>query len=394
MEKVNRPNFGLCLDTYGKFWSHVKLRFHIYCVRDNVDNLILVPGSKIFFVQFADAPLLHLEPLQYSRHHRNFPFQGQFALAKFVHTLYSTGYNGPYSLEIFNDEFRSTPSKQIALDGYRSLLLLEARLYEPLLPPPPKISGVQFVEFACTSSEMHALGGFISGRLGFRKIGQHKSKSVHLYSYGETYFMLNCETESYASAFHLQHGASVCAIAISVDDVPFAISRAETLKYTLISQERRGLDDLQLIAVQAPDESLIYLLDATNPTSFLSDFVLISDFNEDYINIKVEYISQVLKPSELDKTVLFYQALFGLEAQPQLFELSGPRGLVRSRLMMSKYGGFRIHLNPTDTESALIEHFLSRSNLGIRHITLGTDDIYATVARVGNSFRSLSSELL
>lgn len=330
-----------------------------------------------------------MEPLQYSRHHRNFPFQGQFPLTDFSRALHSTGYEGPYSLEIFNDEFRSAPSTRIALDGYRSLLLLQEQLHKNLLPPTPKVSGVEFVEFACSPSELSALERFIGDRLGFQKIGQHKSKSVYLYRQGQTHFILNAEPESYASAFHLQHGVSVCAIAISVNDISLAVARAETLKYPVISQERRGNDELHLVAIQAPDESLIYLLDASTPTSFLSDFILSSSAGQSDLKVKVDYISQVLDPGEMDKTVLFYHALFALEAQQQLFELNDPRGLVRSRAMTSPCGTLRIYLNISAAESTVVGRFLSHSGSGIHHIALGTDDIFETVEKVGRTFISL-----
>jgi 4-hydroxyphenylpyruvate dioxygenase len=330
-----------------------------------------------------------MEPLQYSRHYRNFPYQGQFPLSKFVHALHSTGYEGLYSLEIFNDEFRSAPSARIARDGYRSLLLLREQIHKNLFPSRPKASGIVFVEFACSPSEMNALEQFIGGYLGFQKIGQHKSKSVYLYRQGQTHFILNSESESYASAFHLNHGVSVCAIAISVDNVGLATDRAVMLKYTVISQGRHGMGELQFVAVQAPDESLIYLVDSSNPTSFLSDFTLPPDLSESEMKIKVDYISQVLDPREMDKTVLFYHALFGLEAQQQVFELNDPRGLVRSRAMTSKDGALRIYLNVSAAESTVVGRFLSRSGSGIHHIALGTDDIYSTVSKIGNSFLSL-----
>jgi len=309
-------------------------------------------------------------------------------MTTFVNALHSTGYEGPYSLEIFNDEFRSAPSTRIALDGYRSLMLLQEKLFK-LLPRKPKASGVQFVEFACTPSELNHLELFIGDRLGFEKVGEHKSKSVYLYRQGQTYFILNSEPESYASAFHLQHGVSVCAIAVSVADIARTIARAEVLKYPVISQEKRGTDELKLTAIQAPDESLIYLLDAENPTSFLSDFILDPEVPDSEISLKVDYISQVLDPGEMDKTVLFYHALFGLEAQQQLFELNDPRGLVRSRAMTSKCGNLRIYLNVSAAESTVVGRFLSHVGSGIHHIALGTDDIFTTMSKLDSNFLPL-----
>jgi 4-hydroxyphenylpyruvate dioxygenase len=330
-----------------------------------------------------------MEPLQCSRHHRNFPFQGQFPLTTFVHALHATGYNGPYSLEIFNDEFRSAPPSRIALDGYRSLLLLQEQLHENLLPPAPIPSTFEFIEFTCTPSEMEPLGRFIGTTLGFQKIGHHKSKSVYLYRQGQTHFILNCESESYASGFHLEHGVSVCATAIGVNDISVALARAKALKYAVISQERRQTDELNLVAIQAPDDSLIYLVDSNDPTSFVSDFILPPEIEQSDSKIKIDSISQVLDPGNMDKTVLFYHAIFGLWAQQQLFELSDPRGLVRSRAMTSKSGGIRIYLNVSAAESTVVGRFLSHSGSGIHHIALGTTDIYSTVSKIGNSFLRL-----
>ena len=43
-----------------------------------------IPGDKIFFLQLADAPLLAMDVLQWSRHYRCFPGQGGFDLAGFT----------------------------------------------------------------------------------------------------------------------------------------------------------------------------------------------------------------------------------------------------------------------------------------------------------------------
>jgi 4-hydroxyphenylpyruvate dioxygenase len=91
----------------------------------------------------------------------------------------------------------------------------------------------------------------------------------------------------------------------------------------------------------------------------------------------------------MDKTVLFYHALFGLEAQQQLFELNDPRGLVRSRAMTSKCGTLRMYLNVSVAESTVVGRFLSRSGSGIHHVALGTDDIFGTLEKVGRPFLSL-----
>ena len=76
----------------------------------------------------ADAPLLAMDVLQWARHHRCFPGQGQFDLERFFEQVLRAGYAGPLSLEIFNDVFRETPNRRTATDAMRSLLFLESQV--------------------------------------------------------------------------------------------------------------------------------------------------------------------------------------------------------------------------------------------------------------------------
>jgi 4-hydroxyphenylpyruvate dioxygenase len=344
-----------------------------------------VPAEKIFFVQFADAPLLHMDPLQYSRHHRNFPFQGQFPLIDFIRALNATGYRGPYSLEIFNDTFRAAPANGIALDGYRSLILVREHLHTKSIPRMPEISGVEFIEFSCSRLELSLVTAYLSTHLGFRGIGHHRSKDACLFRRGQIYFVLNySESETYASTFYLRTGVSVCAIALSVNDISLVISRAEKLKYRIIGQGKRGCGESGLVPIQAPDGTLIYLLDSRNPTSFLSDFEIGCNQPKSGRIAKVDYIAQAVRPSEMDKTVLFYRGLFGLALQEPLYEFNDPRGLVRSRAMTSEDGTIRFYLNVSEAESTVVGRFLSHSGPGVHYIGLTTDNIFET--KLGRPF--------
>ena len=74
----------------------------------------------------ADAPILAMDVLQWARHFRNFPGQGQFDVVGFFEQVLRSGYAGTLSLEIFNDVFRETPNRRTAVDAMRSLLWLES----------------------------------------------------------------------------------------------------------------------------------------------------------------------------------------------------------------------------------------------------------------------------
>ena len=67
----------------------------------------------------------------------------------------AAGYQGPLSLEVFNDVFRQSEPERTAVDAMRSLLLLEDQLAEPngiwgseRLPESPRLCGYAFTELA------------------------------------------------------------------------------------------------------------------------------------------------------------------------------------------------------------------------------------------------------
>jgi 4-hydroxyphenylpyruvate dioxygenase len=117
VQRANHPHLGLILDS-----------FHTLALRDDAAPIAQLPGDKVFFVQLADAPWINTDVLSFSRHYRCFPGQGEFELPKFLGAVLDTGYSGPLSLEIFNDEFRAAPSRPTASDAKRSLLWLEEQV--------------------------------------------------------------------------------------------------------------------------------------------------------------------------------------------------------------------------------------------------------------------------
>src|SRR5262245_18637454 len=126
VRRADHPNIGIILDS-----------FHILAPRFPLSTIRSIPGDRIFLVQLADAPKLELDVLSWSRHHRSFPGQGDLPVGEFMDALAATGYGGPLSLEIFNDEFRAGLANSVAVDGYRSLALLEDKyaIASQKLPP-------------------------------------------------------------------------------------------------------------------------------------------------------------------------------------------------------------------------------------------------------------------
>ncbi|NRO99449.1 TIM barrel protein [Paraburkholderia sp. NMBU_R16] len=110
VQRVGAANFGLVLDS-----------FHAFCRADDLSPIATIPVDRIFFVQLADAPKLDLDFLSWSRRFRCHPGQGDFDLTRFLMPLMENGYDGPVSLEIFNEAYRLLPPGEVASKGFDSL---------------------------------------------------------------------------------------------------------------------------------------------------------------------------------------------------------------------------------------------------------------------------------
>src|SRR4051794_18558382 len=72
VRRADHPAVGLCVDS-----------FHILSRGSDPASIADIPGEKLFFLQLADAPVMDMDVLQWSRHHRLFPGQGAFDLPAF-----------------------------------------------------------------------------------------------------------------------------------------------------------------------------------------------------------------------------------------------------------------------------------------------------------------------
>ncbi|MDE2580239.1 MAG: sugar phosphate isomerase/epimerase and 4-hydroxyphenylpyruvate domain-containing protein [Rhodospirillales bacterium] len=374
VEAAAHPALGLVLDS-----------FHVLAAGDDLDGISQVPASRLAFVQLADAPLLSMDALSWSRHHRLFPGQGQLPVARFLSQVLDAGYAGPLSLEIFNDEMRAAPARMTARDGLRSLVLLEAEARPTVaaaaLPPPPAYDGIEFLEFAIDAAGRDGLAAYL-GALGFAYAGRHRSKSVELYRQGRANLILNSEPDSAAAEhFHL-HGPAVCAMAFRVDDAARAQARAAAL-LAPPWHERTGLGERRIPALRAPDGTLIFLVepDGGERTIYDDDFVLDPTAAEpDAALLEIDHVAQALPAGRMDGFVLFYKAVFGFEPQP-LWELPDPYGLIRSRALVSADCSIRLPLNISEGRETATGRFVSAfAGAGVHHVAFACTDIEDAVS--------------
>jgi len=369
VREIDHPSLGLIIDS-----------FHTLSLNDDFSGLAELPAEKLFFIQLADAPKLDMDVLSWSRHFRNFPGQGALDVEGFLKSALACGYDGPLSLEIFNDEFRAAPARLTARDGLRSLIQVESAAGGPELPPAPQFDGVEFLEFAVDTASLPQLAGFLE-QMGFRLAGTHRSKDVQLYRQGQINFVLNAEQDSAAEAHFHMHGPSVCAMALRVNDAAAALARAQALLCPAW-QEPKGEGERDIPSLRAPDGTLVYLIqtDPSGRSIWEDDFVLTAAEPDAASSpSRIDHIAQALQSGRLDSFVLFYRAVFGLQPEG-LLELPDPYGLIRSRAVSSADGSIRLPLNISDSRETATGRFVSQFfGAGVHHIALATDDIAATV---------------
>ena len=358
---ADHPNVGTCLDS-----------FHILSRGWDPAGIEKIPAEKIFFVQLADAPELSMDVLSWSRHYRVFPGEGAFDLTTFMAHLVRSGYDGPVSLEVFNDVFRQTAEERTAVDAMRSLIWLEertsvhlaeregsaeqdreaqdhaSRSYPMKLSTLPAVAEPTGFNFAEVKAEQTGAVEELLHQLGFRCEGRHRSKPVQLWSAGGARVIINQQ-----QARGMAPGIS--ALGLDVQDPPAAASRAVQLKALPVSR-RSQADEAVLQAVSAPDSTEIFLCEATpdGTVAWAEEFgvppestqapVPASGAGPGGLITHIDHINLSQPWQHFDEAVLFYESTLSLVPRASQ-EVPSPMGLVRSQVMCSSDGAVRLALN-------------------------------------------------
>ncbi|MFQ6155239.1 TIM barrel protein [Micrococcus luteus] len=374
---AGHPNLGTCLDTF-----HILAR--LPSGGPDTASIEKIPGEKIFFVQVADAPKLSLDVLSWSRHYRVFPGEGQFDLPKFLGHVARAGYNGPVSLEVFNDTFRQADVERTAVDAMRSLIWLEERTARHLAveaggygaagsaegPSPAELArasrayamplttlpqvapptGINFAEVisadgAPRTAELERL----LAQLGFASRGEHRTKPVSLWTLGDARIVLNRQ-----QARGLE--PAISALGFDVEDGVTAAARAVQLRAVPVPRPSQANEEI-LQAVNAPDGTEVFLCEDTR---------WVAEFGEDQAGApaagegtddgerspssvgspsagspsagsgtaRIDHINLAQPWQHFDEAVLFYSSVLALTPEASQ-DVSSPTGLVRSQVMQT-----------------------------------------------------------
>ncbi|KPC84635.1 bifunctional sugar phosphate isomerase/epimerase/4-hydroxyphenylpyruvate dioxygenase family protein [Streptomyces sp. NRRL S-4] len=365
VEAADHPALGVCLDS-----------FHILARGSDVTGIEAIPGDRIFFLQLADAPQMALDVLQWSRHHRCFPGQGDLDVAGLVRAAVRAGYDGPLSLEVFNDVFRQADAGRTAVDARRSLTLLQESAGLTAPPAPVVPTGFAFVEIATADTARIAP---LLTALGFSRTARHSGKPVDLWEQGEARILLNTDTGSH------RPDPSLTAVGLESPDPAGAAARAESLLAPVLPR-RRAPGDAPLDAVAAPDGTEFFFCVTDGPgdgrrsgdagrSGWTGDFAPTPHTPAPIGITRVDHVALTQPWHHFDEATLFHRGVLGLRPHASV-DLADPYGLLRSRAASNEDGTVRIALgvgaSPTEDPAR-----------GGRpqHVALLTDDLVTTVRR-------------
>ena len=371
VDLADHPSVGTCLDS-----------FHILSRGWDPGPIETIAAEKIFFVQLADAPRLHMDVLSWSRHHRVFPGEGDFDMVGFLGHLVRAGYEGPVSLEIFNDAFRQADVNRTAVDGLRSLRWLEDQTRRSLageavrdslrlqsLPAVEEPSGYDFVEIRTgrlgeTTRLLH--------QLGFALGGHHQSKeNVQVWVQGPVRIVVNDDVPAGTPT-------EIAALGVDVADPEAAAERAARLRAQPVPRSQRE-DEQVLRGVFAPDGTEIFFCRRPEDgvPAWLAEFGADEESDAASPVTGVDHINLAQPWQNYDEAVLFYTSVLALEAQAAQ-DVPGPSGLVRSQVMRSADGAVRMPLN---VAPAAAEQGPFVGAAYPEHVALSCTDVFAVARR-------------
>ncbi|MFD0054633.1 TIM barrel protein [Streptomyces sp. NPDC127168] len=365
VRRADHPALGTCLDSF-----HILSR-----ARDpkDLERIEDIPGDKIFFLQLADAPLLAMDVLQWSRHYRCFPGQGGFDVAGLLRHVLRAGYTGPLSLEVFNDVFRQSEAGPTAVDARRSLLTLQESVGLAAPPAPAAPTGVAFAELVTPDA---APVSAVLGALGFARTARHRGKPVDLWQRGEARVLVN------TGPAERRDGTRLAAVGLESPDPRGAARRAEALLAPVLPR-RRAPGDTPLEAVAAPDGTELFFCATGRPglPDWRTDFEDTGAVAGAGAAWRVDHLSLTQPWHQFDEAALFHHGVLGLRPHESV-DVADPYGLLRSRAVSTDDGAVRIVLTvgaaPVDDTAHA------------QHIALATGDVVAAA----RAFRAAGGTLL
>ncbi|WP_032384525.1 sugar phosphate isomerase/epimerase and 4-hydroxyphenylpyruvate domain-containing protein [Rhodococcoides fascians] len=382
VRQVDHPALGTCLDS-----------FHILSRGDDPSGIREIPGEKIFFVQLADAPHLVMDVLQWSRHHRCFPGQGNFDLATFGADVVASGYTGPWSLEIFNDVFRHSDTGRTASDANRSLLHLQEQvrsvdtvvpnpdLFSP--PPPGPIENIVSLRIAAGPAKAAQLGTTLR-HLGFDLTAAHSEHGLSLFTQGPLAVAVDTTVDTLWTAPGVPaHLPALAQIGVRSERPDLWLTRARALGVPAATVTMPGVADANdaVVRLAVTGATSLDLRTRDSAGAWQSAFDLAPRVpvpHDKPLVSHVDHIALAVPAESWDGVMLLLRSVFGMVPRDGQ-DVVDAIGLVRSQALTltTTNGTIRLSLNMVPGRPSDADPLPAARRGGVGHVAFGCEDIYA-----------------
>jgi 4-hydroxyphenylpyruvate dioxygenase len=382
VRQVDHPALGTCLDS-----------FHILSRGDDPSGIREIPGEKIFFLQLADAPHLVMDVLQWSRHHRCFPGQGNFDLATFGADVVASGYTGPWSLEIFNDVFRHSDTGRTASDAHRSLLHLQEQvrgvdtvvpnpdLFSP--PPPGPIENIVSLRIAAGPAKAAQLGTTLR-HLGFDLTAAHSEHGLSLFTQGPLAVAVDTTVDTLWTAPGVPaHLPALAQIGVRSERPDLWLTRARALGVPAATVTMPGVADANdaVVRLAVTGATSLDLRTRDSAGAWQSAFDLAPRVpvpQDKPLVSHVDHIALAVPAESWDGVMLLLRSVFGMVPRDGQ-DVVDAIGLVRSQALTltTTNGTIRLSLNMVPGRPSDADPLPAARRGGVGHVAFGCEDIYA-----------------
>jgi len=315
VRRADHPAVTLAVDT-----------FHLLARGDDGAALAGVPGDRIGFLQVADAPLMDMGLLEWSRHYRCFPGEGTLDVAGVVAAALDAGYGGPVSLEVFSDVVREADPARTARDAMRSLVFLEDQLSLRPAPPVPASVDPAFLEVPGGPD----VPGLLES-LGFAVAGRHRSKPVTWWRHGGAHVVVN------------DGDARDPALGVVAAPVSGVAERAKALLWPEVDRTRRE-SEAHLPGITSPSGLHVFVSAPPGDVDdWRGDFVPSAGAEQPGL-LGLDHLAVAVPGDRLNEQVSFLRTLLGLRPGA-VEEFIEPHGRLRSRAFRPSAGSLRLVLH-------------------------------------------------
>ena len=313
VRRADHPNIGLILDS-----------FHTLARKIDVGSIRSIPKDKIFIVQLADAPLIDMDLLYWSRHFRNMPGEGDLPVKDFMRAVAATGYDGYLSLEIFNDQFRGGSPRSIAArrpplaglpDGPGARARSRrSRIAVPRHARPRSASTASSSSSSRPTRPVRRSCRGCFDALGFAQVGRHVSKDVDALPAGRHQHRRSTPSaRASRTRPSLVHGTSAYAIGLKVEDAQATVARAQALGRRAFEQPV-GPGELTIPAIRGVGGGVIYFIDGSADLARVWDIEFVPPAMptsaSDAGLTRIDHVGQTMDHDEMLTWLLFYTSIF------------------------------------------------------------------------------------